>query len=54
MYISSLQTIQLSTITISDDFQLKLFNSSPHHQILKTLTKKPFENIMGKGENAGN
>ena len=30
------------------------FNSTTLSQFLTTLTKRPFENIVGKGENAGN
>ena len=31
-----------------------LLNSLQHNPDLTTLRKKPFENIVGKGENAGN
>ena len=30
------------------------FNSTTLSRFLTTLTKRPFENIVGKGENAGN
>ena len=32
----------------------KFVNSTTQSLLLKTLAKKPFENIVGKGENAGN
>ena len=31
-----------------------VFNSTTQSRLLMTLDKKPFENIVGKGENAGN
>ena len=31
---------------------LKLFNTLPHNPIFKDPEKEPFENIVGKGENA--
>ena len=34
--------------------QFKWFNSLPHSRLLRTLKKKPFVNIVGKEENAGN
>ena len=33
---------------------MNTFNSLPHNRLLTTLKKMPFENIVGKGENAGN
>ena len=48
--LSSDHTFQLDLTHFQN--QMKYLNSLPHNP--RTLGKRPFENIMGKGENAGN
>ena len=42
----------LTTFKLDLILRLKLFTTQS--RLLTTLTQRPFENIMGKGENAGN